>query len=435
MKYDLLSMTSPKSPAKWPSFINHTISKVPAHMHQAAANGLFPAAEQHVSGTTFEYIDGTFSEPNGMEICCGASAVGKGYLDLMIEAVCRRFREHDVESRRKLMEWARVCNTKGQNKDKPQRPTDAAILVPEPDMTNPAFVQILMDAEAEDGASIYTDLLELGLIDACCGGHRKVTKAIRLNFDTKHYGQQRVTPSGVTGNPLMRWKWHARCVPEEARNFFRDCLTNGTLGRIGFSYVLKPTDRKMPHQGKYDEAYHNKLEEYLIRLRNAKGCYTISRLNKLICTLNDELNDIAELSDDPIFESYAHRSLRISWMKGCILWIAEGFRWSKEIADFVEWSLYYDLWSKIQIFSPQMRKAQQNARVDVRKYGPANMLDQLKGESFSQQQLEQLRLSRDMTPECDEQLRNWMNRGYITYSSQTSLYTKTEAYLKKHPVS
>lgn len=432
-KYNIMSMTSPQSPKKLPGFVRHTICKVPAHMQQAASNAMFPPAEQHMRATSFLFIDGTTSEPNGMEICCGPSAVGKGYLDAMIDSINHYFREHDVESRRKLMEWARICNTKGQNKDKPQRPSDAAILVPEPDMTNPAFVQILMDAEAEGGASIYTDLSELSLIDACCGGHRKVTKAIRLNFDTKHYGQQRVTPSGVTGNPLMRWKWVGRCVPEGAWLFFKDCLTDGTLGRIGFSYVPKPMSRKMPRQGKYDEAYLTKLDEYLVRLRNTKGCYTIPRLNKLIEQLKEDLDEIADLSDDPVFESYAHRSLRIAWMKGCVLWVAEGFRWSKEIADFVEWSLYYDLWSKIQLFSPQMRKATVRAVVDVRKYGPSNMLDELKSNSFSREQLEQLRASKEMPTDCIKQLDNWISRGYITFSSQTGLYTKTEQYLKKHP--
>ena len=432
-KFDLLSSTPPQSPEKWPGFVRHAISKVPRHMQPAAANALFPAAEQHVKGTEFCYIDGTTSEPNGMEVCCGPSAVGKGFLDPMINAISRHFREHDVESRCKLLEWSRTCNSRGQNKDKPQRPTDCAILLPEPDMTSAAFIQILMDAEAEGGASIYTDLFELSLIDACCGGHKKVTKAIRLNFDTKHWGAERATPAGITGNPIMRWKWHGRCVPEEALIFFKDCLTNGTLGRIGFSYVPKPSSRKIPRQGKYDDAYKEKLEEYLLRLRCANGSLTVPRLNKHIERLSEELNDISDLSDDPVFESYANRSLRIAWMKGCILWVAEGYRWSKEIQDFVEWSLYYDLWSKLQIFSPQMRKAQNCTHVDVRKYGPVNMLNLLKGDSFSKEQLEQLRLSREMPAYCDDQLHNWINRKFITYSAQTGLYTKTEEYLRKHP--
>ena len=58
------------------------------------------------------------------------------------------------------------------------------------------------------------------------------------------------------------------------------------------------------------------------------------------------------------------------------------------------------------------------------------MLDDL-DKSFSEQQLEALRLSLGKNKEgTKHQLSSWKNRGFITYSNQTGLYTKTDSYLK-----
>jgi hypothetical protein len=66
---------------------------------------------------------------------------------------------------------------------------------------------------------------------------------------------------------------------------------------------------------------------------------------------------------------------------------------------------------------------------EVQKSGPKNMLDDLT-DSFNELQLEALRLSLGKSKEgTKHQLNVWKNRGFITYSAQTGLYTKTEEYL------
>lgn len=432
MKYDLLSPIPPSLPKRLPGFIRLTISKVPDYMRPAAANALFPSSAAQMHDVEFRYIDNVLHEPTFMEGTVAASGLGKGYLDPMYEAIIRFLRAHDSESQKKLLEYARLYKTKSQSQAKPERPLDAAILVPEPDMTNPALVQLLMDAEREGNRSLYTPIPEIDLLDQCCGGHRKVTKVIRLNFDTKRYGAQRATVDGITGNPFLRWKFNFSCVPEKAQSFFKSCLKDGTLGRIGFNYVPKPERKRgIPRQGNYDEKYMEALDEFLVRLRMAKGEITVPKINKLINKLNDELSEASELADDEVFESLYHRSLVIAWLKGCVLYVAEGYRWTTEIANFVEWSLYYDLWSKVAIFAPQMKDSRNNVIIDVRKYGPANMLDMLP-DSFSQTMLEQLRQSLDKPIYCVSQLTLWQNRGYIEYDDQTKLYSKTATYLAKH---
>lgn len=55
-------------------------------------------------------------------------------------------------------------------------------------------------------------------------------------------------------------------------------------------------------------------------------------------------------------------------------------------------------------------------------------------ETFSEQQLEALRLSVGKDKDgTKHQLRVWKNRRFVTYSAQTGLYTKTQEYLTGMP--
>ena len=62
------------------------------------------------------------------------------------------------------------------------------------------------------------------------------------------------------------------------------------------------------------------------------------------------------------------------------------------------------------------------------------MLDSLPN-SFNEAQLEAIRLEFGKSKEgTKHQLSSWKNRGFIEYSSETGLYTKTEKYLKMSDV-
>lgn len=437
--YNLLSKHVPSLPKALPGFVSHAISNLPPHMREAGTSSMFPVAAAQVQGeTTFLYITRVFHEPCcSMQVTSADSAVGKSSLDNMHDAMSRHLTEHDVDARRQLAAWANACRTKGASKDKPQRP-QVSILRPMPDMTKPAFINILDMAERDGKKSVYVDMPELDLLDDTCGGHRKVGKAILQNFDTKKFGQERFTADGLTADPVMRWKWTASCIPEGARSFFRGGLKNGIVGRIDFAYVARPADRNVPVEGEYNEKWMTKMDEYLVRLQNASGQYSIPQLNKLMLKLDQELKEISDLADDPLMESLSHRVLRIAHSKGALLWITDGFRWSKRIEDFLVWSVAYSLWSIYKIFLPSisnLASKQKPETSELRKYGPRNMLDMLTGKSFSKSQLETLRSSVNKSVEgSSDQLKTWCQRGFITYDSATQLYTKTAEYLAKHPV-
>ena len=50
------------------------------------------------------------------------------------------------------------------------------------------------------------------------------------------------------------------------------------------------------------------------------------------------------------------RALLSAWKAGCILWVLNNKTWTKAMADVVEWLVYHDIWSKMQIFADLLKE-------------------------------------------------------------------------------
>ena len=267
------------------------------------------------------------------------------------------------------------------------------------------------------------------MVDKMCGGHKQVSMMVRNIYDRKRVGALRATAEGVTGNPLIRANLTFSSVPEVARTFYKRDMINGFFGRIPFAYKARGERKgKIPRKGDFDEEFLQKLDEYLVRLDCCKGRFVVKPLNKVADQLAEEMARVADLADDDMLFELSHRSIFSAWKKAATLWILNNQTWSRSIGEFMVWFCYYDLWSKVKVFG-DMFKGGDAPEEDSQRRGPKNMLDDL-DKSFSEQQLEALRLSLGKNKEgTKHQLSSWKNRGFITYSNQTGLYTKTEEYL------
>ena len=433
MKYDITKATAPAMPklGKGTESIKILLSQVSKDMHEPIIPMLFPILGAHISGTEFQYPDLTWKEPCGMMAnLVGDSGCNKGQLSNLVEALCRDFRKHDEEEYKKLVEWQQQVKTKGANKEKPVRP-DVAFYFPPADITNPAFLQNAMGLETLGGRTQYLNMPEVEMADRMCGGHKQVTMMLRNIYDRQHAGALRATADGVTGNPILRVNLTLSSTPYATRKFYKYDLHNGTFGRMVFSYKPRTSrDGRIPRQGKYDEKFYQKLDEYLRRLDISKGRYIIRPLNKLIDRLAQDMATIADLADDDVLWDISKRALVSGWKAGCVLWLLNNQTWSKAIGELVEWLVYYDIWSKTQNFSDLLSKDADQIG-EARRCGPKNMLDSLP-DSFNEAQLEALRTNLGKSKEgTGSQLRKWVFRKFVTYSEQTGLYTKTEDYLKK----
>ena len=407
------------------------LSQVSKDLHEAIVPMLFPILGAHVSGSEFQYPDLSWKELCGMMANLVAESGGnKGQLSNLVEAICRDFRQHDDAELKKLVEWQKQMKTRGSNKDKPIRP-EVAFWFPPSDTTRPAFIQNAMALEAQGGRTQYINMPEVEMADGLCGGHKQVSQMLRNIYDRQRAGALRATADGVTGNPILRANLTISAVPVAARQFYKRDLFNGTFGRMVFSYKPRTSrEGRIPRQGKYADEFYQKLDEYLARLEICKGRFIIRPLNKLTDKMAMDMATMADLADDDILFEISHRSLISAWKAGCVMWVLNNQTWTKSIAEIVEWLCYRDIWSKMQIFSDMLNGKDADTTSEAQRRGPKNMLDSLPN-SFNEAQLEALRVELGKSTEgTNSQLRKWVFRGFITYSNQTGLYTKTEEYLK-----
>ena len=405
------------------------LSQASKDMYEPLVPMFFPIFGAHISGAEFQYPDLSWKELCGqMANLVAHSGDNKGQLSTLANAICRDFSQHDEGETRKLLEWQKQKQTKGANKDKPDRP-DVAFRFPPSNTTNAAFIQNAMALEAQGGLTQYFNLPEVEMADRLCGGHKQVSVLLRNVYDRDKAGALRATADGITGNPTLRACFTISSNPVSTRQFYKYELTNGTFGRMVFSYKPRGVRKgRIPRQGKYDDVFYQKVDEYLARLAICKGRYIIKPLNKLTDKLAQDMATLADLTDDDVLFEMSHRSLVSGWKAGCVMWALNGQTWSKSMADVVEWLVYRDIWSKMQLFADMLGKDTDQLS-EVQRRGPRNMLDELP-DSFGQQQLEALRTSIGKSADgTSAQLRQWLCRKFIEYSAQTGLYTKTEEYL------
>ena len=413
MTYNIFDRTAPAmpKPGKGTEIVKLLLSQVSKEMQEPLLPMTIPALAAHVSDVELMYSDNKYYELCGqMGHLIGPSGIGKDQLHDLIEAIMRSFRDHDEIEYKKLENWQHVKNTKGDNK-------------------GAAFLQNALGLEKLGARTQYLNLPEVEMVDKMCGGHKQVSMMVRNIYDRKRVGALRATAEGVTGNPLIRANLTFSSIPEVARMFYKRDMINGFFGRIPFSYKARGERKgKIPRKGEYDEDFLLKLDEYLLRLDNCKGRFVVKPLNKVADQLAEEMARLADLADDDILFELSHRSIFSAWKKAATLWILNDQTWTRSIGEFMIWFCYFDLWSKVKVFGDMFKLGDAQSD-DVQKSGPKNMLDSL-GNSFNEQQLEALRLELGKTKEgTKHQLNVWKNRGFIEYSNQTGLYTKTETYL------
>ena len=436
MKYEISKATAPAMPnlGKGTECIKLLLSQASKDMYEPLVPMFFPVLGAHISGAEFQYPDLSWKETTGMMANLVAhSGDNKGQLTTLAKAICRDFRQHDEAEEKKLLEWQKLKNTKGANKDKPDRP-EVAFRFPPSNTTNAAFIQNAMALEAQGGLTQYFNLPEVEMADRLCGGHKQVSVLLRNVYDRDRAGALRATADGVTGNPTIRACFTISSNPESTRKFYKYELTNGTFGRMVFSYKPRGSrSGRIPRQGKYSDEFYQQLDGYLARLDLCKGRYIIKPLNKLTDRLAEEMARLADLADDDLLFEMSHRSLVSGWKAGCVLWALNNQTWTKSMSELVEWLVYHDIWSKMAVFA-DMLKDGETCISEVVKTGPKNMLDDLP-DSFNEAQLEALRERVGKSKEgTKNQLKQWVFRKFIEYSNQTGLYTKTQEYLKQtHP--
>ena len=403
-------------PQKLPRLIKLLVSKTPKMYQPAVSQAVFPPLAAHLCSTRFRYIDNVEHEATLMSILCAPTGSGKECVSEPINHIMADIRTRDAEQRAREKAWKDECNSKGSNKDKRERPEGLVIQEVNIDMTNPAFVLRMKEAEEH---FLYAKVNELNLFDALKGKTNQHFRIMELAFDLGIYGQDRVGVQSVTETVRVRFNWNASCTPKKCRDYFRRVVTDGPVSRISFSTIdRRPCGSEIPVYGSYDVAFDEELRPYIDNLVKARGLVDCPQAFKLAQKLVGENAEFARLSQNYVFENLSFRANVIAYLKACVLYVANGMKWEKSIEDFVRWSERYDLWCKLKLFGQMIYEADNEQAKTDKEFvsGPKNLLRMLPDEFTLE---DYLKLRRQQGFEGDDRKRamnainQWVHRGYV----------------------
>ena len=403
-------------PQKLPKLIKLLVSKTPEIYRPAVSQAVFPPLASHLLETRFRYIDNVEHEATLMQILCAPTGSGKESVSQPINRIMADIRKRDEEQRERERKWKDECNSKGANKDRRERPEGLVIQEVNIDMTNPAFVLRMKEAENH---FLYAKVNELNLFDALKGKTNQHFRIMELAFDLGNYGQDRVGPQSVTETVQVRFNWNASCTPRKCRDYFRRVVTDGPISRISFSTIeRRPCGSEIPVYGTYDAAFDEALKPYIDNLLKARGLVNCPQALRLARKLVEENAEFSRLSQNFVFENLSFRANVIAYLKACVLYVANGMKWEACIEDFIRWSERYDLWCKLKLFGQMIYEADTD-RADLPKtapHGPKNLLEQLPDE-FTMEDYIKLRRQEgyedDNNRRVNIALNQWVHRGYV----------------------
>lgn len=402
----------PQMPEQLPPLIALLLSRTPRVYQPAVAHAVFPSLAAHLHKVNFRYIDNVLHEATLMNVLMAGTGAGKDCITAPINYIMADIRERDAENLRREREWKNEINAKGANKDKRMRPEGLVIQEIDADMTNPAFVMRTAEADAH---FLYSKLNEIDQFDALKGTSGQQFRIMCLAFDPgNRYGQTRVGAQSITEKVTIRFNWNASTTILKGKRYFRNVLTDGPVSRINFCTIPeREIGAEMPVYGLYDDAFAEQLKPAIEQLCTTHGTVDCPEAFALAQQLREECADQARLSQSRVYENLSFRALVIAWLKGCVLYVANGCRWDPTFNEFVRWSLHYDLWCKMAFFGDDIEKASQEATASSGNYRRESLLNLLP-EVFTLEDALALRRRRGLSEKGGRNMVNqWVSRKYV----------------------
>lgn len=429
----------PAMPQKLPKLLKLLSSKVPQMYKPAVCEAIFPALAIHLHGVKFRYWDNVDHEPTFMNVLIAPMSVGKGAIKKPIDFILADIKEADKPNRLREAEWKRK-NPSGKTKAKDPRPNDICIQILIDNLTDAVFNQRVVDAHENGQRFVYTRVDEVEQLKKVTsrGTVDEVSILIRKAFDNAEHGQERVGADSITGIAPLRWNFNASTTIPNAHRFFLKSVNDGTLSRLNLSTIIKPRfeeaqenaqantqqnpEDSLPIFGIYDDKFAQDLKPYLDRLSSASGLIECPQALKLAKELTRENDKRATLYESEAYRILSYRANVIAYLKAMVLYVAQGYHWSEDIADYVRWSEQMDLWCKMRFFGTQLEEEIQQEVKQINA-SPQNLLSTLPDE-FTYEQFLRHRQQQGKCGDGKNTLRTWKHRGYVVYDEITRTWRK-----------
>lgn len=397
--------------------------KCPKQTHPAVLNAVFSALATHTSGVWFKTIAGEKLELNMLTATLADSAGGKTSTEYVSQVIMESIAKADDEALEREEEWKEDATRKSANTEGEKRP-ETLIQSCMQTMSEAVLMRRLSVAKRNGGKFLYCYYDELKSMLGLSKSKRAIKSIMCASFDSKMYGKECDGKDYLSARAPMRFNSHFNGVVSEVKDWMEDGLTDGYFNRVSFSYIKQDRSQEFVY-GDFDEEYSKKLEPYLRNLREMKGEIVCPQALEVARELRKETQLYTDLTEDLIFEQLSRRAITIAHRKALILYIADGCRWTKELAKFMRWSFKYDMWVKMHFFGKALANARKKEEVTSKVTGPKNQLLSLP-DTFTFDQYRQFRKSngfRDDKSSTDATLRTWKSRKHVRQNPDGT-YTK-----------
>ena len=424
--YETENELPPEMPKKLPYPLGLLSSKVPEMYKAAVCEAVFAPLSTYVHGVRFRYWDGVEHEPTFMSVLTAPMSIGKGCVRKPISIILDELVKRDESNRAREAEWKQKNPASKQKRD--PRPSDICIQVLIDNLTDAVFNQRVYDADRNGQRYLYTSVDELDTLKKITsrGTASEVSVIIRKAFDNSKHGQERVGSDSVTGIAPLRFNFNASTTNRNFQQFFAREMTTGTVTRLSLATIIKPIDAQRPVFKEYDSAYIEEVRKLTQRLSSFSGEIDCPKCNEFAVHLCDENEKLAALYGSDSYLTLSYRATVIAWLKGMMLYIMNGEKWTKEIQDYMEWSLRYDLWVKMLVIGKMLDVAMGEEVNATSNRGPKNMLLLLKDE-FKIEDLIILRKRMNKSVDLNtikSQLCMWRTRKLVDFESYNDVIKK-----------
>ena len=96
------------------------------------------------------------------------------------------------------------------------------------------------------------------------------------------------------------------------------------------STIIKPADAKRPVFKEYDSEYIDEVRKITQKLSSLSGEIPCPNCNEFAEQLCDENEKLAALYGSDSYLTLSYRSTVIAWLKGMMLYVMNGEKWTKE---------------------------------------------------------------------------------------------------------
>lgn len=401
----------PQMPKRLPSLIWHLTKETPKIYKHVVAIAVFPSLASHLWRVYFPYTDNVWHEATLMNVLVGPYSHGKSSIVKPIECNMEDIVARDKANFQERKAWEKMSKNSTVFDEIPAKPIYFVQKIM-PNCTSAVFNEFGENAE---GRFLYTCANEIGLLNGLQGidGKSGAYELIKAAFDTADWGQHRVSEDAVNAMYKLHFNFNASATKGKAKRYFKNALTDGTVSRLTFTLLERqPIGAEQPKYGKYDDAFRAKLKPYIDNLNQTRGEIVCKEALALARSISDTIKCRAILSQDEVYDDLSHRAVLIGYLMACVLYVANGMKWEKEIEPFIRWAVDYDLYSKMTLFGDAIRREQQQ---DACTYQPVNLYDSLNA-TFTYEDFLQARQKLNMGTDekkANDLLRQWVSRQKI----------------------